>query len=80
MDPDPGHEHFLKITDFFKKRRIIKFFFYTIILYFENKTYFFSSRLKFCPLDPDPRSHKIFLLIRIQEAKMLQIPWRTGKK
>ena len=26
INPDPGHEHFFKITDLFNKRRIIKLF------------------------------------------------------
>ena len=34
--------------------------------------FFFSFWLIFCPLDPDPRI-RIFLRIRIKEAKMLQI-------
>ena len=41
MDPDPGHEHFLKITDFFKKRRIIKFYFlHNYFAFWEQNVFF----------------------------------------
>ena len=78
MDPDPGHEHFLKIYWFFFLSRIVYIIFLLFMLKldepFRDQEFFFSFWFIFCRLDPDPWI-RIFLpnRIRIQEAKILRI-------